>query len=828
MEQRHLNSGRFGLYTVEQDLIPLENSQVDVFIVESVAEVKITQKYLNQGGSVVEAFFTLPLDDNSAICEFEAELENKKIIGVVKNNRDAKTIESELGLKSESSQTIDLGVPGLFKAKIGKVKSETFVTINLKYVVELVCEGGKAKIILPKGLAPSHSGSTPGVSPALASPFAPGRLSVNLNCLSGKGILSIESPTHPITTNLKGYNALAALDRSITSLNSDIVFLIQYTQPQDPVVYIEEAEKGNYVALLNFQPVLPPSPEKTELIFMIPRVSLIESRITELRECLTFTMRSLPIDCYINFVEYGSATFVPLFQSSRKLSVESFNLVLNHIESIKADMGSESGQLEPLFQFIAQKPEIPNYLRQVFLLAIGDISDSDKVISLVQSNIWKSRIFALGIGNAVNKCMLEGIAKLSQGTLPVVQADERLDKKLLKQLKEALEPTLQNVQIDWGVLNQATSVASLSGSPKGSPVMARKSVHRVGSQADIRQIESRQAPYVLEPFRGNQFLRIYYLFYGKEHPKLVYFTATTPAGTIKIEIPIEISKVIQGNLLHTLAARRILKDISNNMSPLHSTGIPTPKAIEDEMILVAKKYNLASQATSFLAVDEKKLKDDRYLVDKGGNERASSPPPFSSSKPKRKSSKIFNPFSSLSKAFFKGNSSGSSSITTDTFSNSDPATSSPLSPLTFPAPLVGDSESNIASSAASGSSPILASGIAQASPRSNLDILLGTIIQFQNFNGSFQWSQELADLLEISYPKAEEGLSSTSGLPEISDPVILKNVWGTLIMIGYFNLKLADLRDQWDLVEKKARNWLKTFVWTDFEAVLATASSLIR
>jgi hypothetical protein len=64
------------------------------------------------------------------------------------------------------------------------------------------------------------------------------------------------------------------------------------------------------------------------------------------------------------------------------------------------------------------------------------------VLSLVASKVHHSRSFSLGIGDDVDRDLVMGIAKNAGGVFEFVTKDERIESKILKQLKIAQKPGL--------------------------------------------------------------------------------------------------------------------------------------------------------------------------------------------------------------------------------------------------------------------------------------------------------------------------------------------------------------------------------------------------
>jgi Vault protein inter-alpha-trypsin domain len=60
--------------------------------------VNITQTYHNTGESPIEAIYKFPMHEGAAICGFEAEIEGRKVVGIVREIGEAVKIY-EQGLK---------------------------------------------------------------------------------------------------------------------------------------------------------------------------------------------------------------------------------------------------------------------------------------------------------------------------------------------------------------------------------------------------------------------------------------------------------------------------------------------------------------------------------------------------------------------------------------------------------------------------------------------------------------------------------------------------------------------------------------------------------
>ena len=144
--------------------------------------------------------------------------------------------------------------------------------------------------------------------------------------------------------------------------------------------------------------------------------------------------RSLPADCYINIVGFGSS-YRKLWPLSIKYSKKSLQEGTAHISCLYISycllwhnkymifiaMGADLGGTEILqpLQDILQAPTIPGYARQVFVLTDGEVSNTQQVIDCVRAYQNTNRVFALGLGDGASHELVEGIGIFMQFSIRV-------------------------------------------------------------------------------------------------------------------------------------------------------------------------------------------------------------------------------------------------------------------------------------------------------------------------------------------------------------------------------------------------------------------------
>nr|XP_056705969.1 von Willebrand factor A domain-containing protein 5B2 [Euleptes europaea] len=210
----------------------------------------------------------------------------------------------------------------------------------------------------------------------------------------------------------------------------------------------------NPVLMLNFCPEVGSTSTDfqtvtREMLFLIDRSgSMCGSSIDGIKDALLVAIKSLPSNTLLNIAGFGS-NIKPLFKTSKPCNSENLRLACEHIQKLRADMGGTNflGALS----WIVGQPLHRGYPRQLFVFTDASVSNTGKVIELVRRQASTVRCFTFGLGSGACRRLLRGMAKVSRGQAEFLSPGERLQPKLMKSLKKAIEPAVSDITIDWYV-----------------------------------------------------------------------------------------------------------------------------------------------------------------------------------------------------------------------------------------------------------------------------------------------------------------------------------------------------------------------------------------
>ena len=153
-------------------------------------------------------------------------------------------------------------------------------------------------------------------------------------------------------------------------------------------------------------------------------------------------------------------------------------------------------------------------MRQIFVLTDGAVSNDEQVISLVKKYSHQGRLFSLGLGASASRHLVKGISRAGGGTAAFAALEEDLRPKVMSQLKNALQPAINDVKVEW--LGVSPDEDTLLTMPE---VQAEKTLlgYRKPKVEPVVSMTG-QAPSRIPPIYDGHRLLAYRLFADKDIP----------------------------------------------------------------------------------------------------------------------------------------------------------------------------------------------------------------------------------------------------------------------------------------------------------------------
>ena len=564
----------------EEAIIPLKSSKTEVHIAGTIAHVKLTQTYQNQGSIPIEAKYVFPMSTQAAVHKMEMEIGNRTIKAKVFEKQEAQKVYNEAVDQGKRAAKLDQARPNVFQMNVGNIMPDDEVVIHVYYTEMLVPVNGEYQFVAPGVVGPRFTGESNRAEEAFHMPFIPEGtndtfdydIQVTLN--AGMMIQNIVSSTHLINiNNVDASMAEVFLSKSNENpANRD--FILKYNlrgkEIQSGLLLYEHGDE-NFFALMMQPPktiqkeAIPPR----EYLFIVDVSGSMNGYPLEVSKAL---MRNLLCDLKL------TDTFNVLLFASSSSTFRSAPVEANHdnIEAAIQFLGNQRGgggtRLLNALQHAYSMPRTDaNSARSMVVITDGYISVEKKAFKMIGEHLDQANLFSFGIGSSVNRYLIEGMAKVSQTESFIATSMEEAS-LIAKDFKAYIHtPMLTQIKLKTqGFEVYDTEPASIPDVFAARPIM------------------------VYGKYKGEANGKL--TITGKQGNKRFHKTINVAEGSL--------SK--QNKALRYLWARKKIGQLDDYHHNFYEN-------VKDEVIQLGLQYNLATQYTSFVAVDEVIANQDGQL-----------------------------------------------------------------------------------------------------------------------------------------------------------------------------------------------------------------------
>lgn len=467
----------YGLCANDGAQVPLKGVEVHVRMTHCVAQVEVAQRYQNLEAKPIEAVYSFPLPEASAVCKFEIDIDGKKIVGRVAKREEAKEEYDAALAKGDGAYMVGQDRANCFTAHVGNLLPDQEAVIRLSYVIELEQSEDSIRLCLPSTVSPRY------ISPKVAAQEAPDKLAhlnpprqkavpyalklrVDSECASN--IREVACATHPIKVSTSGCNATVELVGTDIQLDQDVVICYKLAKPHEASAFAARDGDKCIIAVSLFPDLKTLKRAPCEFIFVLDKsgsmgsLSHPQSPVKYAKDAMAALIAKLGDQDKFNVIAFA-CSHRSMFEKSVKANArnkEQAQKWLNGLDSI--EVGGSTNVYQPLKE--ALTTEVSNMPRVVAVLTDGNIGDEADCSKLVAAH-RNCHVFTFGIGCGPNQLTLSTLARAGRGRAEFIGHGDDVDAKVTRQLGCVASSFLKNVRVDWGNLETDYRV------PDTAPVM---------------------------------------------------------------------------------------------------------------------------------------------------------------------------------------------------------------------------------------------------------------------------------------------------------------------------------------------------------------------
>jgi Ca-activated chloride channel family protein len=568
---------------------PLRHTDVDANIAGFVSRVTVRQQFENPLPQKIDAVYVFPLPQHAAVDQMVMTVGDRRIVGEVRPRDEARRIYDEARARGNVATLLDQERPNIFTQSVANIEPGARVVVEISYVETLRYEDGFFEFVFPMVVGPRYIPGTPtghsgtGWAPdttavldaSRISPPVPPKgtraghdigLTVTIN--AGTEIREFDSVLHDVDTERPDPTSLVVRLRPHDQIpNRD--FILRYRTASKAIgdaVLVHEDQDQRFLTLVLQPPrrVTPADAVPKELIFVIDRSgSMSGFPIEKAKEAMRLAIENLNPKDTFNLMSFAGGTG-RCFDAPVPNTPENRALALRYLADLHGQGGTE---MMPAIHAALDGAAPAGRVRIVAFMTDGYIGNDFEIIDAVRQRAGTARVFAFGIGNSVNRFLLDGMAHAGRGAVEYVTLQSDAEAAVSRFRDRIQAPVLTDIAIDWGHL-------------------------------PVSDVYPRQLP---DLFSETPLL-IHARLTGPARDTLV-LRGRTAQGPFERRIPVAPTAAAPHDALPSMWARAAVEDLMQRERGAVQRG-EVPAAIREEITALGVTYHLITQFTSFVAVEE--------------------------------------------------------------------------------------------------------------------------------------------------------------------------------------------------------------------------------
>src|SRR5438876_1964486 len=449
---------------------PLKHTEVKAEISGFLSRVVVTQEFENPFREKIEAVYTFPLPQNAAVDDMTMIVGDRTVRGKILRREEAQAVYEAAKSKGQTASLLDQERPNIFTQSVANILPGEQIKITLSYVETLKYEDGSYEFVFPMVVGPRYvPGSATGAQstgfspdtdrvpdasritpqPAPAGLRAGHDVSLQISLDAGVPIDGLTSKTHDVNIERPDdHRAQVTLKDFATIPNRD--FILRYDVAGAKIsdaVLTHSTGTGGFFTLIMQPPERVTVEDVTpkELVFVLDTSgSMSGFPIEKAKETMKLALDNLyPYDTF-NLITFSGDEHI-LFPEPVPATKENLSKAQALLETRQGGGGTE---MMKAVKAALDPSDNQGHVRIVCFMTDGYVGNDMEIIGEVQKHP-NARVFAFGIGNSVNRFLLDNMARYGRGEVEYVGLNDDGSAAARRFHERVRNPLLTDISIDW-------------------------------------------------------------------------------------------------------------------------------------------------------------------------------------------------------------------------------------------------------------------------------------------------------------------------------------------------------------------------------------------
>lgn len=412
------------------DRLPLKSTRVRVRIVGVIADVTVVQQYRNDGTRPIEARYVFPGSTRAAVYGMTVRLGERLLTAEIREKARARREYTAAKHEGRTAALLEQHRENVFQMNVANIMPGDDIRVELRYTELIAPTDGVYRFVFPTVVGPRYNGAPQTGSGTteqwISTPYlhqgqlASTRFELSVQVVAPIPLQTITSPSHRIAVqrlaNAEASVALANAGRNEN--NRD--FVLDYRLAGDRIesgllLARDDGGRGENFFLAMVEP-----PRVVGTTQIVPREYVFIVDISGSMHGFPLDTAKVLLEDLVGSLRPSDSFNVMLFAGSHYvLAPESVPATRANIqralEGIRRQRGGGGTELIPALRAALALPHDQDRARTFVVITDGYVSVERNAFELIRKNLSSANLFAFGIGSAVNRSLIEGMARAGRG-----------------------------------------------------------------------------------------------------------------------------------------------------------------------------------------------------------------------------------------------------------------------------------------------------------------------------------------------------------------------------------------------------------------------------
>lgn len=424
-------------------VLEIREQDVRVTINNGIAVTQVEQVFRNTEDRQVEALYTFPVPKGASVADFSMWINGREMVGEVVEKQRARQIYESYKETRKDPGLLEQTDFKTFEMRVFPVAPQADQRVRITYYQELDFDHDWATYVYPLATA-----TRPGLDSRTRERFA-----FTLDVKSEIPITAMESPSHRkdfVVVHHGDHHARASLEAREGNLNRDVVLAFELSRPRtglDLIASRNGNEDGYFLLTLTAGDELAEREAGMDYVFLLDISGSMDEdgKLDLSRGSLEAFIQALGKEDRFEVLAFNISP-QELFAGLRPAEEPSKREAVEYLRSQDARGGTV---LEPALRNAYRYKGADRPLNVVVLSdGMTDQGERATLLRLIGERPAGTRVFAIGVGNEVNRALLEQLAQDTGGLAAFVSRGDDFDRQARAFRRKLLRPAASNLEIE--------------------------------------------------------------------------------------------------------------------------------------------------------------------------------------------------------------------------------------------------------------------------------------------------------------------------------------------------------------------------------------------